>query len=173
MNKLRKANLDDLNDLVEIIDGAKTLLKQEGLSQWQSGTPNKKTLKDDILNKSAYVYEVDGKIAATINLSTKKDPNYQHIDGIWQNEQAPYVSVHRLAIHRLYRNEKLGQALLNEAIQWALDHSINQLRIDTHRHNVRMLYLIQKYRFEFAGVVEVDDPIDAKRNAYQLFISTL
>ncbi len=170
MNKLRQANLDDLDDVEMMIESAKKLLKSENLSQWQSGTPNRNSLKQDILNKTCFILEVDGGVAGTVNLSTKPDPNYANIDGMWQFENAPYVTIHRIAVHPFYRNERIGQKLLDQSIEWTLSQKINQIRVDTHRHNYRMIYLLQKYQFEFAGVVDVVDPIDSKRNAYQVFL---
>lgn len=170
MNKLRQANLSDLDEVEMIIESAKELLKSENLTQWQSGTPNRDSLKKDILNETCFVLEVDGNVAGTINLSTSQDPNYETIEGKWQYPDAKYVTIHRIAIHPLYQNERLGHTLLDKAIEWTLSHRINQIRVDTHKNNYRMIYLLQKYQFEFAGVVDVIDPIDSKRNAYQVFL---
>ncbi len=172
MNRLRKATLDDLHQVVVMIEGAKQLLKEEGITQWQSGAPNEKTIKQDIQNETCFVLEVDGVVAATVNLSQTPDPNYEEIDGFWQNPEAPYVTIHRLAVHPLYRTEGLGRIVIEKSIQWAYENNIMQVRIDTHFKNYRMIYLLQKFRFEYAGVIEVDDPIDPKRNAYQYFIET-
>lgn len=172
VSRFKRASLSDLDDITSIVEKAKEYLKKDHLTQWQSGKPNRETLKASILNKTCFVLEVDGYIAGTINLSQEPDPFYTDIDGQWQNPKMPYLTIHTLAVDPLYQGEGLGKLLINHAIQYALDEKLSQLRIDTHKDNFRMIQLLQSKEFEYAGIVEVDDPLDPKRNAYQYFMKT-
>ncbi len=170
MNNLRIAQLADLDEIEMIIESAKVLLKKEGLSQWQSGTPNREMLKQDIAQGNSYVYFHEGYIAGVICIQFEADPNYEQIEGQWQQENEPYVTLHRVATHAYYRNEGISQKMFRAAEQIARDRGIYQIRVDTHKDNYRMNYLIKKMNYEFAGIVNVKDPLDPKRNAYQYFI---
>lgn len=170
MSNLKLATLSDLDEIVSIIEAAKLLLKEEGLTQWQSGSPTVDMLKQDIINHTSYVYLHEGYIAGVINIQTEPDVNYLNIEGQWQQDNEAYITLHRIATHALYRNESIAQKMILSAIEVAKEKGILQLRVDTHRDNYRMIYLVQKLGFEFAGVVDVNDPIDSKRNAYQYFI---
>lgn len=171
MTKFRLANLNDLNDIYAIIEGAKALLKQRGLSQWQSGSPSYDQIKNDIINEESFVYLLDETIVGTVCLSFNKDPNYDVIDGRWQNADDPYLVIHRLATKEGYYNQNIASIIFQESVNYAKSNKVNQLRIDTHKDNKQMLHLINKFNFEYCGIVDVIDKIDSKRKAYQLFIN--
>lgn len=45
---LRRANQDDLQRIMEIIEQARAQLKEKGNPQWQDGHPFQKTMENDI-----------------------------------------------------------------------------------------------------------------------------
>ena len=51
---IRLAKKEDLDQIMIIIDEAKKLLKKDGIPQWQSGSPNREMLAEDIAKERAY-----------------------------------------------------------------------------------------------------------------------
>ncbi|NLW15829.1 MAG: GNAT family N-acetyltransferase [Erysipelothrix sp.] len=170
MNKFKVATLSDLDSVVSIIDSAISSLKEDKSTQWQSGIPNRDTLRKDILNKTCYVLFKDGLICATVNLTTEKDPNYEKIDGKWLNEDEVYMTIHRFAVLKENTKAGLGRQLFTHSIEEAKKQGVHQLRIDTHKENKKMIGLITSFDFIYRGIVKVKDPKDPYRNAYQKFI---
>lgn len=52
---MRKATLDDLDAVYEIIENARQLLKEDGSDQWQKGYPSKLSMQQDIEADSCYL----------------------------------------------------------------------------------------------------------------------
>ena len=52
---LRKAVMDDLPLIMEIIDQARFYLKENGVDQWQDGYPSECDIKSDIAKGNSYV----------------------------------------------------------------------------------------------------------------------
>lgn len=170
MNNLRLATLQDLDTILHIIEFAKLRLKEDGLTQWQSGNPNKDVLQKDIETKTSYVYLIDDEVAGVINISKDKDPNYETIEGSWLKDNDTYITLHRIAIGDAYKGKGTGPLMIQAALAFAKDQGFKEVRIDTHRNNNRMITLVTKLGFQYAGVIHVDDPLDSRRNAYQYFI---
>ncbi|MCI1902194.1 MAG: hypothetical protein LKI93_05650, partial [Bifidobacteriaceae bacterium] len=86
---LRRATLDDLSAMMSIINSAKSLLKADGIPQWQNGSPNEAIIGDDIARGWAYVLDLDGEIVASSTLWQEDDPNYAKIyDGSWRSPRS-------------------------------------------------------------------------------------
>lgn len=166
---MRRSTGQDIDQIMEIIDEAKLLLKNDGSSQWQSGTPNRKTIENDIANKDNWVLLVDGKIAGTTTMLTTPDPNYAKIsDGDWLNQTEAYVTMHRVAISSQYRGMHLSKFIFSNLITLAVEHGFKNFRIDTYKLNERMQHLVTELGFQKRGIICVDDEIDPHRLAFEL-----
>ncbi len=92
------------------------------------------------------------------------DPNYE-IDNFWSNNET-YVSIHRLAVDKVYLNSGIAYDLVKHCIDTTDTFNV---RIDTHENNKPMIGLINKLNFTYKGVIalkEIDE--DNLRNAYEL-----
>ena len=70
-------------------------------------------------------------------------------DGSWA-EDTPYGVIHRIAA-------KIGaKGVVKEAVDFGLT-KINHLRIDTHRDNLVMQHVLQKYGFSRRGIIYIAD----------------
>ena len=90
---IRKAELKDIDKIMEIIKDAKDLLKSNGSKQWNTkdGYPNKDTIKTDISNNWLYLYEEE-QIKGIIAI-LGHDENYDEINGAWLDNKE-YLSLH-------------------------------------------------------------------------------
>jgi ribosomal protein S18 acetylase RimI-like enzyme len=161
---LRKATNQDTESIQSLYQQAITYLKQRGIDQWQNGYPNQNTLKDDIAGGFSYVYEIDHHIVATVAILFGDEADYKTIfNGQWLNHD-PYVTIHRLVVDEAYKGMGVAQKMLLQIEQIAIDHQIDDIRIDTHPENVSMKRFLIKSGFTQCGIVYLKD--GAKRIAF-------
>ncbi len=160
---IRKANINDINNIMIIIDQAKTYLKDNNIDQWQDGYPNVDSIKNDISNHNSYVLESNNGIIATSMISDDIESTYNHIeDGNWLSN-GKYAVIHRIAI----RDAQKGNGIAGIMIDYvsSLFKDIKSIRVDTHIDNLSMQRLLLKHGFEYCGIIYLTD--GKKRNAYE------
>jgi RimJ/RimL family protein N-acetyltransferase len=172
---LRRAEYSDVDAVMEIINSAKTLLREDGIPQWQNGTPNRETIISDIDRGWSYVLDLGGTVVASAALMEGPDPNYAVIyDGEWQQgSDIPYAAIHRTCVSSRHHGLHLGARLLSSLVQRGRELGVRQFRIDTHDLNVRMQHLIAQAGFVYAGIVRMDNDPEDLRRVYQLFTGDL
>ena len=166
-NMIRKAELKDIDKIMEIIKDAKDLLKSNGSKQWNTkdGYPNKDTIKTDISNNWLYLYEEE-QIKGIIAI-LGHDENYDEINGAWLDNKE-YLSLHRLAVKKEFYGQNIGKKLLQFAESFARENSIFSIRVDTHDFNVPMQKVLQKSGYTFCGIIKLKRTAeDNLRKAYQ------
>lgn len=170
MSNFKLALKKDVDDIMVILNGAKALLKKDGSTQWQSGEPSLETITNDVQNETCFVLMRQDCVLATVNVSLEPDPQYENIEGAWQNPQDPYITLHRFAVHPEFRKQNIANELMDHCITHAQKLGYDQIRVDTHALNRRMIKLLERFEFEHVGMIHVKDPVDSKRLAYQKFI---
>lgn len=166
---IRMAVTDDLNAIMAIIDDAKQLLKRDGSTQWQDGSPNRELLRSDILKNRCWVLVVGNQLAGTSTLLTEPEPTYIKIEkGSWHEQNERYATIHRLAISSKFRGMHLSQFIFSNLISIGYLKGFRNFRIDTHEVNVRMQKLIKAFDFVYRGDIFIDQTPDGKRLAFEL-----
>lgn len=157
--KIRKTVEADLVRIGEIYENAKRFMRESGNpDQWNSGTPNADTAREDMENGVGYVAEEDGKIVAVFMFSLDRDPTYANIyDGEWLNDE-PYGVIHRIAV------AEQGKGTIDVCINECFRRRQN-LRIDTHRDNLPMQRALLKRGFRYCGRIFLEN--GDERLAYQ------
>ncbi len=159
---VRKAQLSDWDDLMEIYAAARSFMKQAGNpTQWGDSFPPEELIRSDLRLGQNYVCLVDGRVQAVFAMIPGEDPTYQEIQGAWLND-LPYCAVHRVAS----RGEVRG--LASVILQWCLDQCGN-VRIDTHDDNLPMQRVLEKNGFVKCGRIRLED--GSPRIAYQRTLS--
>ena len=166
----RRAQNSDVDKIVQILNDAISFLKESGSSQWQSGYPNRATVEDDIKNGCAWVLTVDNEVAGYAAVVIGKDPNYAKIDGEWKNNVDTYATIHRIAISSKFRGMHLTQFFLSNIISLTYAQEIHNFRIDTGEKNKIVQHIATSHNFIKRGIIQVDDPINPDRLAYELNI---
>lgn len=156
--QIRLATEKDIPQMREIFDyGREVQLKTGNLNQWAPGYPEKELMMADIEEEAAHVcLNYQGEMVAVLSIFTAPDPTYHEIDGAWLNDE-PYATIHRIAANGVEKG--IGQYCL----KWVQDQFDN-VRIDTHKDNAPMKYVLTKLGFEYCGVIYLEDG-DA-RDAY-------
>lgn len=156
---IRKAVVEDLPRLVEIIEIAKKFMAETGNpTQWRTGGPTREVMENDIREKRLYVIENETGVHAVFMFAIMEDPTYAVItEGDWGSNET-YGVIHRVA------GDGAIHGILQEAVRFA-GARISHLRIDTHHDNKVMQKAIQKCGFEERGIIFLED--GSPRIAYE------
>ena len=157
---IRKANIGDLQRILELRDLARSIMRSDGnLHQWSEGYPREEKFRKDITDGNSYVMEANGTIFATFAFIPGPDPTYSIIyDGQWLNEALPYYVIHRIA------STPESHDVMESMLRFCFSHTKN-IRIDTHHNNRIMRYLLRKYGFAECGIIHIEN--GDERLAYQ------
>ena len=164
--KVRNSTEKDISSMMEIINAAKKFFKENGIDQWQNGTPNEGMLLNDIKNGESYVVvDENGNICATAMISMRGEPTYAEIyNGEWLNNGS-YGVIHRVAVSPSVKKSGLASMLVSFAEQQTRAAGLPSLRVDTHDDNIPMQKMIGKNGFTYCGNIILSD--GAPRRAYE------
>ena len=157
---IRPTTYADMDALLTIFAHARQQMAADGNpTQWGDGYPSRQQLEEDIHRGVSYVIEQDGKVCATFAFIIGDDPTYNIIeDGAWLDNQLPYGTIHRIASNG--QKKEVFESILS----WCTTHC-NNIRIDTHQENQRMIHLIKKAGFSHCGIIYTRN--HSPRVAYQ------
>ena len=152
--KVRKAVLNDLDSIMLIIEEAKRFLKEQGIDQWQNGSPNYELILGDIKKEQGYVLFEEKEIIAYMALCYGEDASYHTVyDGEWLYPNAIYGTIHRTAISSKFRGRGIAKLLFQAADDLCREKNLNSIRIDTHPDNELMKYLIIREGYQPCGYI--------------------
>jgi len=162
MRSIRKARMDDVPVILQLVQEARGIMRSSGnMNQWTDGYPSRETIQEDINNGHCYlcVEEPSGEVIASFAFIPGPEPTYKEIfQGQWLDDK-PYYVVHRLASTAASHN------VFNDVMDYCMGVAGN-LRIDTHRDNVIMRHVIDRYGFIYCGIIYLLN--GDERLAYQL-----
>ena len=150
---LRKTKKDELEFVMMIIEEGREFLKEQGVNQWQHGSPSRDMIINDINEGISYIYEKSGKLVATAMLTTF-DEDYENYPTFW-SENSSYLAIHRLATVKKYRAQGIAREFLRTIYLFAKSQNIKYLRIDTHLDNKIMRKFLSRFGFEEKGIIKL------------------
>ncbi len=155
--KLKLSTKQDIDAIMSIIKDAQNYLANLGIDQWQDGYPNEEQIQLDISNKDSYVIVDDmERVMATTVFTTKEEPTYQTIEGNWKTKGTVlYGVIHRLAVSDNFRSCGIANFVFEECEARLKKMNADSLRIDTHRQNKGMQYLMDKMGYAYCGIIYV------------------
>lgn len=162
---IRKATYEDIPALMEVFRRAREIMRASGnMNQWNDGYPSEEIVRKDIDAGVCYVLfgrDKEGKemIKATMAFIPGPDPTYAKIEGGQWIDDSPYHVIHRIAA------AEPGHNAASMLLAWAFTQT-DSIRIDTHKDNVIMQHILDKYGFTYCGTIYLmnGDP----REAYQI-----
>lgn len=159
----RKANMLDTSAVTEIYDGARKILKDSGIPQWQEGVPGRESFITDVTNGVSFVIEDEGKVIATVQIIAH-EPYYDNIiNGEWTEKNA--LVAHRVAVSNECRKKGIGSLVLQHVEDMARTLDKKSVRLDTHELNFRMRGMLEKNGYKAVGTVFMPD--GSPRVAYE------
>ncbi len=161
--KIKKADMNDLKEILNIYSYARRYMKaHKNPTQWGDDRPSESVIKNDITNGNSFVVIDNDVISGVFSFIIGEDETYKKIyDGKWLNDKA-YGTVHRLA-----GNGK-SKGIFDFSMGYC-EKLIDNIRIDTHKNNKIMQYLLSKRGYKKCGIIYVED--GSERLAYQKEIS--
>ena len=159
MLRVRDAVAADFERVMEIYRFAQDFMVQTGNpTQWGHTYPSPELVQTDIRQKVCKVIYDEAGIHGVFAMFDQPDPTYAQIeDGAWLNN-APYVTIHRVA----------GDGQVHGLFQCSADYGKSRcrnVRVDTHPDNLAMQRQITKNGFVKCGIIHVAD--GSPRFAYQ------
>ncbi|MFS9256265.1 GNAT family N-acetyltransferase [Streptococcus infantis] len=159
--EIRLAFPNEVDAIMQVIEGAKKYLAEAGSTQWQNGYPNTDTIIEDIISGQAYVALEEGELLAYVAVTKSPEKAYEAIyDGNWQGKETEYLVFHRIAVASDVQGQGVAQTFLEGLIE-GFDYL--DFRSDTHAQNKAMQHIFEKLGFKQVGKV----PVDGERLAYQ------
>ena len=147
---IRKATLDDLEEIVTIICQVKQLMTEGGNPQWNSEYPGEKEYREDIRNGELYVEDSDGTIAGFMTVNAVFPKEYATVR--W-NTCLPAYTIHRLAVNPNYRRGGTARKLFDYAENISRQKEVYNIRLDTFSLNTAAQKLFERNGYEFAGEI--------------------
>ncbi len=155
---VRPATTEEIPLLQDIFDSARAFMRRSGnLTQWEGGYPSDAQLIQDIESDALQVCMENGAPCGVFALCGH-EPTYDVIEGGAWPDDAPYLTVHRLAV------AGRGHGIGSFCLQYAKDKGLN-VRADTHRDNIPMQKLLLKNGFVYCGIIHLKN--GDERLAYQ------
>ena len=161
MNRVvRSARLSDLADIMLVVDAGRRIMRCAGnVHQWVDGYPSESVVLRDIEMGGGFVVEDDGRIVGYFALLPSPEPSYGRIyGGGWLDDDGGYHVVHRMSSYADVHG------IFGEIMDFCFGRDSN-IRIDTHRDNLIMRHLLEKYGFVYCGVIYLAN--GDERLAYQ------
>lgn len=159
----RKANIDDVDTVEQIMLAASGRLGAAGVDQWQRGYPNRGSVERDVVDGVGYVVCDGEHIVAYGAVIFTGEEAYRDITcGEWLTA-GEYAVVHRLCVAADRVGQGWSRCFMQCAEQLARENLLPSLRIDTHPDNRIMQSLIASLGFTYCG----DVVIESRRLAYE------
>lgn len=145
---IRKAVLNDLDSIMQIIKETIMEMKLYNNTQWDERYPKSVDFIKDIENDDLYVEDMYGQVIGFICINYIEPVEYKGLN--WSsNEKA--IIIHRMAIDSKYRNQGIGTRLMKHAEDTAFSNGVRYLKTDTYSINTKMNSLFKKCGFKLIG----------------------
>lgn len=163
--QFRKAEIKDVERIMEIFSAARKRMALLGIDQWQDGYPQREIILEDVALSRSYVGEVDGRVVATVMLMTDNEPTYDVIyDGKWLCD-GEYLTIHRIALDGELCGTGAAKRVMDFAQAQAKERGVKSIRVDTHEGNLPMRKNLEKNGYRYCGIIHLKS--SAERVAYQ------
>ena len=148
---IRKAELRDIQEIMEIVSETIPIMKVEGSDQWDDMYPLRKDFEQDLQNGSLFVFEHNQEIVGSITVDQTQPKEYETIT--WTRNERAFV-FHRLAVKPGVRKLGIASQLIDFAEKYALLNGVKYMRIDTYSLNQKAQQLFLKKGYKKTGVME-------------------
>lgn len=154
--KLRLVKQNEAKLAMEIIDGAKRHLREQGIDQWQTGYPDYACICSDIEKGKGFFIVDNDVVLGYLCIDYDGEPAYDHLDGQWSTE-GKYVVVHRMAFTEAARGKGVSASVVRLVEEMSRQKGVYAFRVDTDADNQKMQHILAKNGFTYRGKIWFDN----------------
>lgn len=147
---IRKAGIEDLKDILEIIKQTIVIMSTYNNNQWDEKYPKEKDFMDDIQKENLFVIEREDKIAGVICINKEQPLEYSELN--WTLAEASMV-IHRMSVSPDYRKSGIGTELMKFTEELALKNNLRYIKTDTYSINPNMNALFVRCGYKLIGEI--------------------
>ncbi len=154
---IEQATIDDLKQIEMLMHEIKEEMREDNNPQWGSTDddyPSTEILIKDINNNKMVKYTDDGVIKGVVTISNDNPREY---DGLIENSNKKSFVLHRLAVPKEYRKQKVATKLFQYIIDTAIENKVKIIKASTEISNDSMNGFLLRHGFELKGTYEYDD----------------
>lgn len=155
MLELRAAEPGDKETVMELINGAKRHLREQGIDQWQTGYPDAACIDRDIRTGKGFLVTEESRVLGYLCIDYDGEPAYDRLNGQWQTDGA-YVVVHRMALAEQARGRGISSAVFSLVEEMSRRKGVRSFRVDTDAGNQKMQHILKKNGFCRRGTIWFD-----------------
>ena len=150
--QFRKATLQEIPQIWEILQKAIQRRKEDGSNQWQDGYPNPEVIKVDIEKEAGFALTEGENLVGYCAVLINDEPAYAGIEGNWLTNE-DFMVVHRIAIAQDYLGKGLAKELMKFVEEFAIKNNIYSVKADTNFDNLAMMKSFEKAGYVYCGEV--------------------
>lgn len=154
---IRKAEAEDIDSVESIYNKILDNEKATGkvYTNWQKGLyPTRNDAVFALEAGTLYVGELDGKVAACVNLNHIQPPEYSKISWSVEAEGREVLVIHTLCIPPENAGKNLGKQFVTFAEKLAKELKCKTIRLDTYEGNIPAASLYRKLGYKYTGSAE-------------------
>ncbi|HWO76265.1 MAG TPA: GNAT family N-acetyltransferase [Bacillus sp. (in: firmicutes)] len=147
---IRKANRDDLQAIMSMIEITVKLMEKNQNDQWTGEYPAKDDFQSDLRKDNLYVAILHEKIVGCITIDQEEPEEYSLVK--WRRAGEAYL-FHRLAVDPDTRGEGVASKLISFAESIAIKNNVFYMKVDTYSLNQKAQMLFEKLGYEKRGEI--------------------
>ena len=150
---IRKANKEDLENIMKMYKSCVTGMLENGIDQWDDTYPNTEIISEDLNVGTYYVSEMDGTIIGGINIDKNQDDTYLALD--WEDKSDSFLVVHRLGVKEEFWNKKIGKDLMLFTEKLVIEKGLKSIRLDTYSGNPKAMEFYRRLGYIELGTIDL------------------
>jgi ribosomal protein S18 acetylase RimI-like enzyme len=150
---IRKANKEDLENIMKMYKSCVTGMLENGIDQWDDTYPNTEIISEDLNVGTYYVSEMDGAIIGGVNIDKNQDDTYLALD--WEDKSDSFLVVHRLGVKEEFWNKKIGKDLMLFTEKLVIEKGLKSIRLDTYSGNPKAMEFYRRLGYIELGTIDL------------------
>ena len=147
---VRKARLEDITTIMEIVALTIKIMHSEGNFQWDNTYPTQEMLEQDIKYGNLYVYCGEYGVLGFICIDYNIPSEYKSLDRSTLKKTSAF---HRMAVNPGNRRMGIASKLIEKAELVANERGSRLITADTFSKNIKMNNLFEKSGYRFVGEI--------------------
>lgn len=150
--KYRKATLDDLEEIWNIVENSIDVMEGNNIFQWDNLYPLKEDFQKDIVKNQLYLGLANDQIAVLYVLNQECDKEYEN--GDWKFKEEEFFIVHRLCVNPDFQNRGIARHTLLHIEKQLKSKGIYVIRLDVFQNNPYAIRLYDSLGYSKAGYAD-------------------